>query len=118
MSELHEQVNRETRAGSSQLPRSSRPVPSERSDDDAPPRFDRNSDWVASCQGFRLEAAGKRVGVVEEVLVGDDKRPAALLVQGGLLGTKSFIVAVEDVLAVIPRSRRIVVQSNPPATRS
>ena len=83
-----------------------------------PRRHDRSSDWVSSCHGFRLEAAGKRVGVVEEVLFGDDHRPAALLVQGGLFGTKGFVVAVEDVVGVIPRSKRILVQGNRPAAQS
>ena len=35
---------------------------------------------VSVCHGFRLEAGGRRVGIVEDVLSGGGPEPAALLV--------------------------------------
>jgi PRC-barrel domain len=68
----------------------------------------RSSDWLPSCHGFRVEAAGKRLGVVEDILYGDGRIPAALLVRGGLWGTRTSIVPVENVTEVVPRSKRVV----------
>jgi uncharacterized protein YrrD len=74
------------------------------------PRADRSFEWLRLCHGFRLEAEGKRLGVVEDVLYGQDRDPAALLVRGGLFGTRATIVPVEDVVEVIPRSKCVIVR--------
>jgi hypothetical protein len=74
--------------------------------------------WLPACQGFRLESAGRWVGVVEEVLFGDDDLPAALLVQGGLFGNRTYIVAAEDVVDVVPRSKRVLIEKRRRAVRS
>ena len=73
-------------------------------------RASRSSEWLRSCHGFRLEAEGKRLGVVEDVLYGQDRDPAALLVRGGLFGTRATIVPVEEVVKVLPRSKRVIVR--------
>jgi hypothetical protein len=65
-------------------------------------------DWLPSCHGFRVEAAGRRLGIVEDVLYGDGGDPAALLVRGGLFGTRAILVPVEDVSEVVPRVKRVV----------
>jgi hypothetical protein len=70
---------------------------------------DHRAEWLRSCQGFRLEVAGRWIGVVEEVLFGDDDLPAALLVQGGLFGNRTYIVPAEDVVEIAPRSMRVLV---------
>jgi hypothetical protein len=75
-----------------------------------PLRASRSSEWLPVCHGFRLEAGGKRLGIVEDVLYGHDRDPAALLVRGGLFGTRATIVAVEDVVEVIPSSKRVIVR--------
>jgi hypothetical protein len=67
-----------------------------------------SSDWLPSCHGFRVEAAGRRLGIVEDVLYGDGGGPAALLVRGGLFGTRTILVPVEDVCEVVPRVKRVV----------
>jgi hypothetical protein len=67
-----------------------------------------SSDWLPSCHGFRVEAAGRRLGIVEDVLYGDGRDPVALLVRGGLFGTRMMLVPVENVSEVAPRVKRIV----------
>ncbi|HEU4449313.1 MAG TPA: PRC-barrel domain-containing protein [Gaiellaceae bacterium] len=74
------------------------------------PDVDGGLAWLSSCQGFRLEARGRRIGIVEDVLYGDDPEPAALLVRGGLFGAKTIIVPVDEVIEVEPRSKRVVVR--------
>lgn len=74
------------------------------------PRASRGFEWLRLCHGFRLEAEGKRLGVVEDVLYGQDRDPAALLVRGGLFGTRATIVPVEEVVKVLPRSKRVIVR--------
>jgi hypothetical protein len=75
-------------------------------------------DWLRSCHGFRLEVGGRTLGVVEDILYGADSSPAALLVRGGILGTRQTLVAVEDVTEVVPRAKRIVARAGRAATRS
>jgi len=69
---------------------------------------------ISVCHGFRVEAGGKRIGIVEDILYGRDQEPAALLVRGGLFGTKTVIVAAEDVLEVVPRAKRVVAREGRP----
>ena len=71
---------------------------------------DQSFDWLRFCEGFRLDAEGRRVGVVEDVLYGQDRDPAALLVRGGLFGTRVMIVPVEEVREVVPRSKRVILR--------
>jgi uncharacterized protein YrrD len=72
---------------------------------------DRALDWLDNCQGFRAEVAGKRVGVVEEVLHDADRgKVVGLLLRGGLFGTKITLVSSEDVVDVMPRSQRVVLR--------
>ena len=66
------------------------------------------------CHGFRVEAGGKRFGRVEDILHGGDSEPAALLVRGGLFGTKTMIVPAVDVLEVVPRAKRVVARAGRP----
>jgi hypothetical protein len=70
---------------------------------------DHRAEWLRSCQGFRLEVAGRSIGVVEEVLFGDNDLPAALLIQGGLFGNRTYMVPAEDVVEIVPRSKRVLV---------
>lgn len=75
-------------------------------------------EWLSSSQGFRVEVDGSRVGVVEEVLYGAERHvPAALVVRGGLFGTRVHLVPVENVVSVNPQSKRIAIQERPTETR-
>jgi hypothetical protein len=67
-------------------------------------------EWLPTCHGFRVElAAGRRVGIVEDVLFGDARDPTALLVRGGLFGMRTTIVPVEAVVGVVPRAKRVLI---------
>jgi hypothetical protein len=69
---------------------------------------------ISVCHGFRVEAGGNRLGRVEDILHGGDSEPAALLVRGGLFGTKTMIVPAVDVLEVVPRAKRVVARAGRP----
>jgi len=64
----------------------------------------------------RLPGGGgrQRLGRVEDILHGGDSEPAALLVRGGLFGTKTMIVPAVDVLEVVPRAKRVVARAGGP----
>ena len=67
--------------------------------------------WLRECHGFRVDAQGRRLGVVEDVLYGAElDRPSALAVRGGLFGTRLEIVPVEAVDEISPRSKRIAIR--------
>ena len=62
--------------------------------------------WLQVCHGFKVVSPRGRVGIVEDVLYGDEKqRPSALAVRGGLFGTHVELVPVEDVAQIVPRSK-------------
>jgi hypothetical protein len=79
---------------------------------------DQHAEWLRWCQGFRLEVSGRWIGVVEEVLFGDNDVPAALLIQGGLFGNRTYIVPAENVVQVVPRSKRVVVDGDTATSRA
>ena len=64
--------------------------------------------WLRHCHGFRVDSAGGRVGIVEDVLYGADlDQPSALAVRGGLFGRRLEVVEIEQVEAVLPRDKRV-----------
>jgi PRC-barrel domain len=64
--------------------------------------------WLEHCEGFRVEASGRRIGLVEDVLLNaEDNRPAAIMVAAGLRGVRTVVVPVEQIEAVQPRDERI-----------
>ncbi len=64
--------------------------------------------WIRNCQGFRVDGPEGRVGVVEDVLYGQDpSEPAALLVRAGLLGLRIEVVPVDAVETIDPKRTRI-----------
>ena len=77
----------------------------------APPRghhrpIDRGY-WLEHCEGYRVEGAAGRIGFVDEV------RPGGLLaVRAGLLGRRLLIFDPEDVVAIVPRAKRIYLDSS------
>jgi hypothetical protein len=77
-----------------------------------------SSEWLPACHGFRVEVAGRRVGIVEDVLYGDTRDPTALLVRGGLLGMRTLIVPVEAVVGVLPRVKRVLISNAELASRT
>lgn len=72
--------------------------------------------WLAHCEGFGVEASGRRLGVVEEVLFVSG-RPAAIIVVGGVLRVRTLLVDADEVEGVWPTSRRVVLSSTAPKQR-
>jgi len=71
--------------------------------------------WLSHCQGFRVDSPDGRVGFVEDVCYGvDPDRPEALAVRVGILGRKVVLVAVDEVVEIIPRKERIILRAMPP----
>ena len=74
--------------------------------------------WLCRCEGFRVDAAAQRLGVVEEVRFRARlDRPDVLVVRGGLLGSRVLPVPVTEVKEVIPREQRLVL-ARPPEERA
>jgi hypothetical protein len=69
--------------------------------------------WIGECEGFEVTCDGSRLGVVEEILLGDRGEARSLRVRGGLFGTTVRELPVEDVADVLPRRRRVVASIAP-----
>jgi hypothetical protein len=63
--------------------------------------------WLRNCQGFRVEAGGRKIGVVDDVLLGQNSEPATLLVRTGLFGLGLQAITVDEVKEIDPRALRI-----------
>jgi hypothetical protein len=66
--------------------------------------------WLRNCQGFRVDAGGKKVGVVDEVLFGRHSEPATLLVRTGLFRLGLRAISVDEIESIDPRSLRITLK--------
>ena len=64
----------------------------------------------------RLPGRGRRQAprARRGLLHGGGSEPSALLVRGGLFGTKTMIVPAVDVLEVVPRAKRVVARAGRP----
>lgn len=62
--------------------------------------------WLQHCDGFRVESAAGRIGLVDEVL------PAvkALRIRVGLLGRRTLVVPLSEVERIEPRAEQIVLR--------
>ena len=73
-------------------------------------------DSIAGCQGFGVVSPDGRIGTVEEVRYGPSRRwdsPTELAVQAGRDGKRRLIVPVDEIAAVVPDDRVIVLRSSP-----
>ena len=73
-------------------------------------------DWVARCQGFGVISPDGRIGTVEEVRYGPSRRwdsPTELAIQAGRGGRRRLIVPVDDIAAVVPDDRVVMLRSSP-----
>jgi hypothetical protein len=75
---------------------------------------DEDAYWLRNCQGFRVELAGKRLGVVDDVLFGRQSEPATLLVRTGVFRLGLRAIPVDEVESIDPRTLRITLRSAPP----
>lgn len=69
--------------------------------------------WLRNCQGFRVEVAGKKIGVVDDVLFGRQSEPATLLVRTGLFRLGLRAISVDEIESIDPRSLRITLREAP-----
>jgi hypothetical protein len=59
--------------------------------------------WLCRCEGFRVAAGARRIGVVDGVLFGSRlDRPDVLVVRRGRLRRHRFAVPVDGVQDIIP----------------
>ena len=75
-----------------------------------------DGDWIARCEGFRVVSPDGRIGTVEEVRYGPSRRwdsPTELAVLAGRGGRRRLIVPVDDVAAVVPEQRVVMLHSSP-----
>jgi hypothetical protein len=70
--------------------------------------------WLRNCQGFRVEVAGKKIGVVDDVLFGQHSEPATLLVRTGLFRLGLRAISVDEIEAIDPKALRITLRSTSP----
>jgi hypothetical protein len=82
------------------------------------PGFDTDY-WLCRCEGFEVETPEGRLGIVEW-LVFDSRhdRPDTFAVRTGHVRHRSVLVAVSDVVNVLPEERRITLAANPAPMRS
>jgi uncharacterized protein YrrD len=66
--------------------------------------------WLRNCQGFRVESGGKRLGVVDDVLFGQQSEPATLLVRTGLFRMGLHAIPVDEIESIDPRGLRITLR--------
>jgi hypothetical protein len=69
--------------------------------------------WLSHSEGFRVEASGGRVGIVEAVLEREPGVAEALLVRAGALGRKLLVVPAREVELVAPRRRQVLLGESP-----
>jgi hypothetical protein len=75
--------------------------------------------WLCRCDGFRVEADGRKLGVVAELRFRTrHDRPDALVVYGGVLGNRVLVVPAGDVAGVVPREERVVLAAVPERLRA
>ena len=80
-------------------------------DELSPAQGEQAAYWLRRCQGFRVDSAGGRIGIVEDVLYGaEHDRPSALLVRSGIFKRRLEAISLDDVEAIYPRAQRLSVR--------
>ena len=80
------------------------------------PRMPRVRDdyWLCHCEGYGVEQAGRRLGVVENVVFESQlDRPGALRVRSGLFREKLKVVRIDEVEEIVPREGLLRLRSEP-----
>jgi hypothetical protein len=77
------------------------------------PRFET---WLRLCEGFRVFAAHGCLGTVESVAHDRDDRPKSLVVRTGLFRRTQIEVEVNEVDAIVPETRRVLLRTSAVAT--
>ena len=75
--------------------------------------------WLCHCEGYGVVKAGRRLGIVENVVFESRlDRPGALRVRGGLFGEKLHVVPVDDVEEIVPRKELLRLRPGPEHARA
>lgn len=70
------------------------------------------STWLPRSEGFLVEAAGGRIGVVEGLRYGSRSGiPDFLIVRGGRLRRHRMMISIDDIREILPRQKRIRLQA-------
>jgi hypothetical protein len=64
--------------------------------------------WLHRCQGFRVEAATGEIGIVRGLRFHGSIEPDQLEIASGLLGRRRRLVPVDQVEAIFPKKRLVV----------
>ena len=73
--------------------------------------FDRDY-WLGHCEGYRVDGVEGRIGFLDAVRV--PRGATVLAVRAGRLGRRILLVPAEEVVFIVPRARRLWLQT--PAT--
>lgn len=73
-------------------------------------QFDREY-WLAHCEGYRVDSAAGRLGVVEEVRMSSRGKKPILAVRAGQLGRRVLLVPAPEVDFIVPRAKRMWLRS-------
>lgn len=76
----------------------------------AAPELDREY-WLAHCEGYRVDAADGRLGLVDEIRPGTFGAGPLLAVRAGRLGRRLLLVPASEVAFIVPRAERIWLRS-------
>jgi hypothetical protein len=69
--------------------------------------------WLRRCEGFLVETARRRIGRVTGIRYGrNEAEPDALAIRVGLFRRRLLLVRAKDVVEVLPKQRRIVVNDS------
>ena len=71
-------------------------------------------DWLAGCEGFRVDAPNRRLGRVAEIRRDPDSgSPQRLVVQAGMFGLHQLDVPVGDIAGIVLSEQLIVLEQTP-----
>lgn len=73
---------------------------------------------LARCERFRVDYPGGHLGIVEVVLHGQYGEPEGVAVRGGLFGTRTTIVPVDEIADVDQEAGRLVLFDRPQLGRA
>jgi hypothetical protein len=68
--------------------------------------------WAEHSHGYRVVRDGKKLGFVQDVILGHDEVEGALVVRGGRFGRSLMLVPLGDVVDCDPHTWRIVVRES------
>jgi uncharacterized protein YrrD len=71
---------------------------------------DQRTYGLRNCQGFRVEQGGKKLGLVDDVLFGQQSEPVTLLVRTGLFRLGLRAIPVDEIDTIDPRALRITLK--------